>query len=338
MRTAGLGARWAVLESAYRAILDSMSEGVYFVDRERQITYWNPGAEQITGYSAAEVRGHSCADGILRHVTESGHQLCISGCPLAMVMQDGKSRTASVFLHHKAGHRIPVTVKGQAIRNDDGEVVGSIELFSARSASRFADVQERGRADDAFSDAVTGIGNRRFGESNLESILAAVQAGVTTLGVLFIDVDAFKQVNDNFGHRVGDAALRMVGQDLANGLRAGDFPIRWGGEEFLVLLPGAEQASLERAAERLRMLVEHSWFEHGSEQVRVTISIGAVMAEPGESAVEVVDRADRLMYESKRAGRNCVTTVHGQLERPRERPTQVSLAPWKTKPTDAPAN
>lgn len=323
-----------MLESAYRAILNEMSEGVYFVDRERQITYWNPGAEQITGYAFEEVRGHSCADGILRHVTDSGHQLCISGCPLALVMQDGKSRTASVYLHHKEGHRIPVTVKGQAIRDDVGNIIGSVELFSTRSASRFADTQERSRADDAFVDSLTGIGNRRFGESNLESIMAGVQAGVTTLGVLFIDVDRFKSINDTFGHRVGDAALRMVGQDLANGLRSGDFPIRWGGEEFLVLMPGAEQANLERAAERLRMLVEHSWFEHGDAQVRVTISVGAVLAERTETPADVVDRADLLMYESKKAGRNCVSTVKGQLPRQREKPLQGNLAPWKMPSTE----
>ena len=326
-----------MLESAYRAILDQMSEGVYFVDRERQITYWNPGAELITGYSAADVQGRSCADGILRHVTDSGHQLCISGCPLALVMQDGKARSASVYLHHKEGHRIPVTVKGQAIRDDAGAIVGSVELFSARSTSRFAETQMR-RADDAFVDALTGIGNRRFGESNLESIMAAVHAGVTTLGVLFIDVDRFKAVNDTYGHRVGDAALRMVGQDLANGLRSGDFPIRWGGEEFLVLMPAADQASLERAAERLRMLVEHSWFERDDAQVRVTVSIGAVLAEATESPADVVDRADRLMYASKQAGRNCVSTVNGQLPRARETPIQGNLAPWKMLPSGVVAN
>lgn len=324
-------------ESAYRAILDQMSEGVYFVDRERRITYWNPGAEHITGYLAQDVIGHSCADGILRHVTESGHQLCISGCPLAAVMKDGNSRTANVFLHHKAGHRVPVTVKGQAIHNDAGEIVGSVELFHARSATRFADPESGSRADDAFIDVLTGIGNRRFGEANLEPILAAVHANLTTLGVIFLDVDHFKRVNDTYGHRTGDAVLRMVGQNLANGLRAGDFPARWGGEEFIALMPGAEQKSLERAAERLRMLVENSWIQQGEDQIRVTVSVGAVLAEPGESGADVIERADRLMYASKKAGRNLVTTVHGQLERPRERPLHGNIAPWHTKsiPLDA---
>lgn len=320
-------------ESAYRAILDQMNEGVYFVDRERRITYWNPGAENITGYSADEVIGHSCAEGILRHVTESGHQLCISGCPLAAVMHDGEARTAKVFLHHKAGHRVPVTVKGQAIHNAAGDIVGSVELFHARTTTRFADPEGGSRADDAYVDPLTGIGNRRFGEANLGPVLAAVNAQVTSLGVIFLDVDHFKQINDNHGHRTGDAVLRMVGQNLANGLRAGDFPVRWGGEEFLALMPGAEQESLEQAAERLRMLVENSWITKGEDQIRVTVSVGAVLAEPGDGAADVVDRADRLMYASKKAGRNLVSTIDGQLQRPRERPLHGTDAPWNMEPS-----
>jgi len=313
-------------EQVYRAILEHMNEGVYFVDRERRITYWNPGAERITGYTATEVMGHSCSEGILRHVTESGRHLCVTGCPLAAVMKDGKSRTANVYLHHKEGHRVPVTVSGSAIHNQAGEVVGSVELFHPRTSTRFADPEGHSRADDAYVDPLTGIGNRRFGESNLEAIMAAVQAEATSLGVLFIDVDKFKQVNDEYGHRMGDSVLRMVGQNLANGLRAGDFPVRWGGEEFLALLPGAEQKSLERAAERLRMLVENSWIQHEDARINVTISVGAALAEPGDTGADVIDRADRFMYASKKAGRNLVTSIDGQLPRPSERkPVHVAM-------------
>ncbi|MEZ5186425.1 MAG: PAS domain-containing protein [Candidatus Nanopelagicales bacterium] len=76
-------------EAVYRTILDQMEDGVYFVDRDRRITYWNSGAEHITGYSADEVLQHSCSEGILRHVSEKGRQLCISGCPLSAVRRTG---------------------------------------------------------------------------------------------------------------------------------------------------------------------------------------------------------------------------------------------------------
>jgi len=95
----------------YQDLLDQISDGVYFVTLDRRITYWNGGAERITGYGAHEVLGHRCSEGILRHVDDTGQQLCLHGCPLAAVMKDGRPREAHLYLHHKDGHRVPVTVR-----------------------------------------------------------------------------------------------------------------------------------------------------------------------------------------------------------------------------------
>ncbi|MEI8082718.1 MAG: GGDEF domain-containing protein [Actinomycetes bacterium] len=316
-------------EQVYREIIDQMIEGVYYVDLDRKITFWNPGAESITGYRSDEVVGHSCADGILRHINEHGVQLCVHGCPLLAVMADGQTREANVYLHHKDGHRVPVTVSGHAITDPEGTIVGSVELFHVRPTTLFADTTSRSATEDAFTDPVTGIGNRRYGELNLEPVMSAVANGDTTLGVLFADVDHFKAVNDTFGHRTGDDVLKMVGQNLANALFPSDYPLRWGGEEFMALLPGTTQGTLKRTAERLRLMIEHSWLQRGDDQVRVTVSVGATMARPGESAADVVDRADRLMYTSKSAGRNLVTTDAGTLERSGEIPLVGNSAPWE---------
>jgi len=97
----------------YANLLDEISDGVYFVTRDRRITYWNGGAQRITGYSVEEVLGRSCGEGILRHVNDRGRQLCLHGCPLIAVMTDGKPREANIYLHHKDGQRVPVTVRGK---------------------------------------------------------------------------------------------------------------------------------------------------------------------------------------------------------------------------------
>jgi diguanylate cyclase (GGDEF)-like protein/PAS domain S-box-containing protein len=310
-----------MLEEEYRTILDQLEDGVYFVDRDRRITYWNPGAERITGYSAQEVISHSCSEGILRHVSEGGQQLCVNGCPLWAVMDDGRPREARVYLHHKRGHRVPVTVKGNAIRNSDGEIVGSVEVFHRRLATRFADPAQRDPGAEAYLDPLTELGNRRFGQMHVQPVLDALETGATTLGLLFIDVDHFKTINDTHGHSVGDAVLRMVGQTLAHGLRTSDWPIRWGGEEFVALLPGISPDTLDEVAERLRMLVENSWLEVHGQQVKVTISVGATMVDPGESFEVALTRADRRMYDSKTAGRNVVTGEQGPVPRRGPAPT-----------------
>lgn len=312
----------------YQDLLDRMSDGVYFVNVDRRITYWNSGAERLTGYGADEVLGHSCGEGILRHVDGAGRQLCQHGCPLLAVMEDGQTREAHVYLHHKDGQRVPVTVRGQALRDPDEQIVGSVEVFSNREVNPYAGMRQN-RRDDSL-DSVTGLATRRFGELHLQTLMRAVSELTTTLGVLFVDADHFKDVNDTFGHQSGDAVLRMVSQSLVNGLRRGDIPVRWGGEEFLALLPGIDEAGLAATAERVRMLVENSWIQKGETQVRVTVSVGATMAVPTESADDLVDRADGLMYTSKRGGRNHVTTDAGVLTSGADRPILGTAVPWET--------
>ena len=312
----------------YLNLFDQMSDGVYFVTVGRCITYWNGGAKRITRYGAQKVLGRSCAEGVLRHVDRAGRQLCQQGCPLLAVMEDGKHRQAHVCLHLKDGQRVPVTVRGQALRDPDEQIVGSVQVFSNREVNPHAGGRQN-RKDD-WLDCVTALGTRRFGELHLQTLMQAVSDQATTLGVLYVDADHFTEVNDTFGHKTGDAALRMLSQSLVNGLRRGDIPVRWGGEEFLALLPGTDEPGLAATAERVRMLVENSWIQKGGTQVRVTVSVGATMAVPAESPDDLVDRADGLMYTSKRGGRNRVTTNTGVLLSGADRPILGTAIPWET--------
>lgn len=117
----------------------------------------------------------------------------------------------------------------------------------------------------------------------------------------------FKSINDRFGHKVGDIALKMVARTLANAMRSCDFLARWGGEEFVAVLPNQHRPQLETFAERLRALVERSSATVSSGALVVTISVGATVAQKAENVDNAVKRADELMYESKEAGRNRVT-------------------------------
>jgi diguanylate cyclase (GGDEF)-like protein/PAS domain S-box-containing protein len=310
----------------YQDLLDQIADGVYFVTPNGRITYWNSGAERITGLSAHEVLGHSCSEGMLSQVDDAGRQLCLHGCPLAAVMKDGHPREAHVYLHHKDGHRVPVTVRDQALRDPDGTIVGAVEVFSTRVANPYAG--QRWVRRDGSLDPITGLAPRSFGELHLQTLMRAVAQRATTLGMLYIDVDHFRDVNDTFGHKTGDDVLRMVGQSLANGLRHGDIPIRWGGDKFLALLLGTDRAGLNVVAERVRMLVENSWIQAGEVQARVTASVGATMAIPTETADDLVDRAELFMYASKRDGRNRVTTDTGVLISAADRPILGTASHW----------
>lgn len=291
----------------YKEIIDNLYDGVYFVDRERVITYWNKGAERITGYGAEQVTGRSCRDGILNHVTAGGEPLCTGACPLAACMADGEVREADVFLHHAEGHRLPVLVRCAPLFDADGTIVGAVETFSSELGVRTARQELRELRRSVRTDELTGIGNRAYLEGRLRALVAEYEHQPGEAAVVMVDVDRFKAVNDTYGHAVGDRVLRMVATTLRRNLRAADAVGRWGGEEFVAVLDGVHTTEdLRRVCEKLRTLVACSRLDV-ADGVAVTLSMGATLVRGDDTPESVLARADALMYASKRAGRDRVS-------------------------------
>jgi len=288
-------------------LLDSLFDGVYFVDLNKNIQIWNKGAERITGYSKEDVIGSCCSHNILRHIDDEGRELCTSGCPLSATMLDGKVREGNIYLHHKLGHRIPVAVKTSPVRDDSGEIVGGLEVFTDNSSSMQIIRELELLKQEAYLDRLTNVGNRRYGEIMLTTRLYEQTTHGIPFGVFFLDIDHFKSVNDNYGHKTGDEVLAMVGTTITGLFRRSDTVFRWGGEEFVVIFPNATDKSLVKLAERIRLFIERSFIQKGSLKMTVTASIGATLALPDDTPDSIIQRADSLMYASKTAGRNCVT-------------------------------
>jgi two-component system cell cycle response regulator len=164
--------------------------------------------------------------------------------------------------------------------------------------------------DLAVTDSLTGVFNRRYLDAYFDLQARARQERGKPEGafaLLLIDVDRFKDINDRLGHAVGDVALRMVAERLLGHVRTSDMVVRVGGEEFVVLMPGADLRTAEGVAERLRAVVAEKPFPLGPEPLTVTISIG--IAEGPMAPTELLKDADMALYASKRKGRNCVTAA-----------------------------
>jgi diguanylate cyclase (GGDEF)-like protein/PAS domain S-box-containing protein len=291
----------------FKEMLDNLYDGVYFVDSNRTITFWNKAAEKITGYSGAEVIGRGCHDNILVHVDEKGNALCNTNCPLKASINDGKGREINAFLRHKDGHRLPVLVKVNSIKDEQGQVLGGIESFNDNSS--LVSIKERATELEqmALIDPLTGVGNRRYANMSLSNKLSEYKRYGWNFGVLFIDIDYFKQVNDTYGHPAGDEVLKMVAQTLLSNMRSFDFVFRWGGEEFIVIVANVDSLKLRHSAERLRVMVQNAAHNTDQGRIRVTVSIGGTMAMGQDNEMSLLSRIDDFMYQCKLKGRNqCV--------------------------------
>jgi diguanylate cyclase (GGDEF)-like protein/PAS domain S-box-containing protein len=292
---------------ALMKLLDEVDEGVYFTDAERRIIFWNKAAERISGFARHEVLGSRCAANILIHVDGQGRELCVGACPLALTLSDRRVRHADVFLHHKEGHRVPVKVRVYPLQDENRRWIGAAELFtdSSEKPELWARVHKLEKL--AMNDRLTGVANRRYCETYLQARLEEYRRFKWPLGIIFFDIDDFKQLNDRHSHRVGDHALRMVARTLHKNVRAVDQVGRWGGEEFIIILRNPGKTTLWQIAEKLRLLVEKSVFWEKKSPIRVTLSGGATLVRPGDTGESLVERADLLMYSSKKAGKNRIS-------------------------------
>lgn len=291
-------------EPRARAVLDAMSDGVYVVDRERRITYWNAGAQAMTGHTVGEVVGRWCGDGLLNHVDEYGQSMCGEQCPLAATILDGATREAAAYLHRADGRLLPVTLKATPLRDADGVIVGAIETFVddtdvVAARERIAELERL-----ALLDPLTGVGNRRHLDRCFERRMSDLARHGVPFGAVMVDIDHFKCVNDAHGHETGDRVIERVAETILLAVRAGDDVARYGGEEFVVLTSHVEGDQLAALAERLRSFVAETVVHVPDAQVRVTVSIGAAATEPGDTATALLARADARMQRAKLAGRN----------------------------------
>ena len=288
-------------------ILDNLYEGVYFVDKERTITSWNAGAHHITGFAPNEVVHKKCYANILNHVDIDGVALCFDGCPLHSTIQDGVAREATVFLQHKHGHRVPVMIKALPIYNNEGVIEGAVEIFTEiKEVSNLSDDIMKLQME-ASQDSLTNVPNRKYLNAIIESKIREYKAVNVPFGVNFIDIDNFKHVNDTYGHGIGDEILKLLVQTIQSNLRKNDVIGRLGGEEFIIVFSDLNDAGLERVSEKIRKLVEASALRLPDQDLKVTISIGATLVNEQDTVLSIIERADNLMYQSKKNGKNRVT-------------------------------
>ncbi|UCE40044.1 MAG: sensor domain-containing diguanylate cyclase [Candidatus Aminicenantes bacterium] len=288
-------------------LLNNVHDGIYFVDHDCSIFFWNKGAEQITGFDLSTVHGKKCTDNLINPVDESGKNLCEDDCPVKQALSDGQTHTIEAYLQHKEGHRIPVSIRAFPILGEDGEIVAAVETFHDISPKFIMPQHKKELERMQLLDPLTEVGNQRFLEIHLRSRLEEIKKYRIPFGLLYIDVDNLKEVNDSYGKPVGDQVLRSIAQTLTINIRFFDTVGRWDSDEFLAVVLNVDEGKLDFVGNKLRLLVEKSNIMVGPQLVRATVSVGATLAFRVDTLDILITRARSLMDHSKWLGRNKVS-------------------------------
>ncbi|NVK20395.1 MAG: diguanylate cyclase [Methylocystaceae bacterium] len=163
---------------------------------------------------------------------------------------------------------------------------------------------QRRLQDMATTDKLTGVPNRNIFDPIFDQIKKSAKRHSYPVSVAMLDIDHFKQINDKYGHLGGDTVLKNVARVIQERLRESDTVFRWGGEEFLILLPECDDQRAQKICEEIRKSIENCTILHGSHDIKVTASIGVTQMMNEEAALPLINRADQALYQSKRTGRN----------------------------------
>lgn len=245
----------------------------------------HPLGREFGGGKRRIVRGFAGIPLSFEHAEGSGTLCLLDTRPLAL--DAGDLDNLATFAHD-LGHVIERRIEAPAQQPARGELTP--EAFQALERI-------------AVTDPLTGLANRRGGEQNITSELSRAKRQRTPLSCILLDIDRFKDVNDTYGHQAGDHVLREISGLLRRTVRAYDILVRWGGEEFLIVLPGVDLDQARRLAERLRHAVE---LLETNGIGPVTISAGVATIDSDYDFDQMFAQADRRLLQAKQAGRNCI--------------------------------
>jgi diguanylate cyclase (GGDEF)-like protein/PAS domain S-box-containing protein len=286
----------------FRSVLEGLQTGVYLVDRDRRIVFWNDGAERITGYLRHEVVGRSCRDSLLDHCDNEGNLLCAKACPLTEAMRDGHPRDTQVYVRHRAGYRIAVQVHAMPLRDNHGGIIGAAESFDDQVGSSGRERRDSHLAAHGCLDSITGLANRGYSYVHLrEQLEACTQFGIP-FAVLCIQLDQLAHFTEVHGREATDALLRVVAHSIRNTLRGTDFVGRWTEDCFLAILSECEGEAVQKVGERIRRVVSCSSIQWWGDRLSITVSLGSATAPPGDTIEALCANAERSLQQTSKGG------------------------------------
>jgi diguanylate cyclase (GGDEF)-like protein/PAS domain S-box-containing protein len=269
----------------YRIVLESMQTGLYMVDRDQRIQFWNEGAEVITGYFRQDVVGHFCRDFFPPQKDDGKNGICEIGGALASVLGDGRPAIAEVTLRHKAGHQVLVRIRAVPIRDADPWAFE-------------ADRRHRKLASYGCLDVATGVLTSSYIQTHLRESLTTFVEHNIPFSILCFQFDALGRFKRTYGTGALNGALRVVAQTVEGNLRPTDFVGHSGGSSFLAILTECNPFELSRATERVKKTVNSTKIKWWGDELPVDVTFGGTTVEVGDDEKSIIERAEKALANS----------------------------------------
>lgn len=280
----------------YQTLRNTIADMFYSTDAAGIISDISPACVTALGYRRDQMLGRKLED---FYVEPKDRERIVT----AISENGGRATHVEAALRHRDGHEVWISTNAYLKYDANGQPTG-IEGI-ARDITPRKEMEDELRVLSTHDD-LTGSFNRRYFIAEVERELDRAKRYGTTLSLLVFDIDLFKNVNDNYGHPVGDAVLRQFAELCNDTLRRSDVFARMGGEEFAALMPETDQAHAMHLCERLRKVVAVTRFGDTDNTIRMTVSIGATTLRPGDNNFgQLYSRADNALYQAKTNGRNC---------------------------------
>jgi diguanylate cyclase (GGDEF)-like protein/PAS domain S-box-containing protein len=281
-----------------RAVLDSLSVGVYLVDHERRIIFWNAGAERISGYLRHEVVGRCCRDEILVHSLSMAGGLFRTARLNGIRMDNLESH---LYLHHRNGHHIPVVVSSSIL--DRAGKIGAAEVLRVRALARWNDANNT-PISPRYLDPVTRLANQTFCRVRLRIFLSTFAAERLPFSVLLVRIADLDQFMLEHGSEAGRLLIRAVGETLGNTVRTNDVAGRWAEDELLMILPGCGGKYAPLIGERIASVANAASIHWWGDELSAAVSFGVATVQEDDSLEALMERAQESLgqHRNKAAG------------------------------------
>lgn len=304
----GITSRESEVERTLKMMMDAAPIGCYILRPNHTLLYWNREAERLLGFSASEMEGKRCVEMPIGCSFTSGDKIPNHYCPAIVAYTTGQPKSMQMFMRHKDGSDVLIRNTLVPLKDPDGKVRELVSFFIPLTDKSYDQDLIQSIYEMATRDPLTCLPGRKYMEVCLDEALEIFRRTGQPFAVLFADVNNFHDINNTYGHAVGDALLRSLGLALRKYGRKADKFCRWGGDEFVGLLHLRGPEEIEGAARRFMILANNCESVVDGQRVFCRSSIGITVVREGDTVQSLVSRADHCMYQAKKRTKDQLVT------------------------------